>query len=102
MICLQLNVRAGREQRHVGDVVEPCPPWVNKVVFDEMYVVRGFERVDYLRLKIRVGNEQVLPIKGQTYKAVRGGHNQGVVGWAINNLLWRACMEQGTCRKQQT
>ena len=55
-----------------------------------MYVVRGFESVDYLRLKIRVGNEQVLPAKGQAHKAVRGRHNQGVVGWAINNLLWRA------------
>ena len=66
-----------------------------------MYVVRGFESVDYLRLKIRVGNEQVLPAKGQTHLAMRGRHNQCVVGWAINNLLWRACMEQGTSRKQQ-
>ena len=66
-----------------------------------MYVVRVFDRVDFFRFKIRVLNEQVMPIKGQTYKAVRGGHNQGVVGWAINNLLWRACMEQSACRKQQ-
>ena len=66
-----------------------------------MYVVRSFESVDYLWFKICVGNEEVLPAKGQAHLTVRGRHNQCVVGRAINNLLRRACMEQSTCRKQQ-